>query len=238
MGPDGMTVGEQLAAISTRVHELVAAQSQGLAALLPKLAEAGIVFVKPSELSAAGARRPRRALPQRGLPDPHADRDRPGPPVPAGAQQEPEPRRHVHARGLARARASASCRCRRCCRASSRSSGVKTPTGSRRRARSCCSRTSRAARRDDLPGRAHPGPLRLPRHAQLRHRGRRGGGRRPPPVDPAGAPAARARQRGAPRGRRATPPAGSLAKLVKALKLDPEKDVYRVARHAQRRRTS
>src|SRR5579859_4498086 len=52
MGPDGMTVGEQLNAISTRVHELVAAQSQGLAALLPRLADAGIVFVKPSELSA------------------------------------------------------------------------------------------------------------------------------------------------------------------------------------------
>ena len=51
MGPDGMTVAEQLSVISTRVHELVAAQSQGLAALLPKLADAGIVFVKPSELS-------------------------------------------------------------------------------------------------------------------------------------------------------------------------------------------
>jgi polyphosphate kinase len=51
MGPDGMTVGEQLAAISTRVHELVARQSHGLAILLPKLADAGIVFVKPSELS-------------------------------------------------------------------------------------------------------------------------------------------------------------------------------------------
>ena len=51
MGPDGMTVAEQLAAISTRVHELVAAQSNGLAMLLPRLADAGIVFVKPSELS-------------------------------------------------------------------------------------------------------------------------------------------------------------------------------------------
>ena len=51
MGPDGMTVGEQLSAISSRVHELVATQSQGLATLLPKLADAGIVFVKPSELS-------------------------------------------------------------------------------------------------------------------------------------------------------------------------------------------
>ncbi len=50
-GPDGMTVAEQLSTISTRVHELVAAQSNGLAMLLPKLADAGIVFVKPSELS-------------------------------------------------------------------------------------------------------------------------------------------------------------------------------------------
>jgi polyphosphate kinase len=51
IGPEGMTVGEQLAAISTRVHELVSAQSAGLAALLPRLADAGIVFLKPSELS-------------------------------------------------------------------------------------------------------------------------------------------------------------------------------------------
>jgi polyphosphate kinase len=52
MGPDGMTVGEQLAAVSTRVHELVAVQSAGLAVLLPRLAEAGTVLVKPSALSA------------------------------------------------------------------------------------------------------------------------------------------------------------------------------------------
>jgi polyphosphate kinase len=52
MGQDGMTVGEQLAAIGTRVHELAAAQSHSLAGLLPKLAEAGIVFVKPGLLSA------------------------------------------------------------------------------------------------------------------------------------------------------------------------------------------
>lgn len=51
IGPEGMTVGEQLNAISARVHELVAAQAAGLAALLPRLAEAGIVFLKPSELS-------------------------------------------------------------------------------------------------------------------------------------------------------------------------------------------
>jgi len=52
MGPDGMTVGEQLAAIAARVHELVATQSSSLSGLLPKLAEAGVVFVKPSELTA------------------------------------------------------------------------------------------------------------------------------------------------------------------------------------------
>jgi polyphosphate kinase len=52
MGQDGMTVGEQLAAIGARVHELAAAQSQSLTGLLPRLAEAGIVFVKPALLSA------------------------------------------------------------------------------------------------------------------------------------------------------------------------------------------
>jgi polyphosphate kinase len=52
MGPDGMTVSEQLAAIAKRVHELAAVQTQSLATLLPKLADAGIVFVKPAVLSA------------------------------------------------------------------------------------------------------------------------------------------------------------------------------------------
>jgi polyphosphate kinase len=52
MGPDGMTVNEQLTAISSRVHALMATQSRSLAALLPKLAEAGIRFVKPADLSA------------------------------------------------------------------------------------------------------------------------------------------------------------------------------------------
>jgi polyphosphate kinase len=52
MGPDGMTVSEQLTAIAARVHELIATQSQGLAGLFPKLAEVGIVFLKPGELSA------------------------------------------------------------------------------------------------------------------------------------------------------------------------------------------
>ncbi len=50
LGPDGMTVAEQLSRVAARVHELVAAQSEGLERLLPKLAEAGIVFVKPTEL--------------------------------------------------------------------------------------------------------------------------------------------------------------------------------------------
>ncbi len=48
---DGMTVAEQLAAISTRVHDLVAAQSSGLANnLLPRLAEQGILLIKPETL--------------------------------------------------------------------------------------------------------------------------------------------------------------------------------------------
>ena len=51
MGPDGLTVSEQLAAIAARVHSLVAAQANFLSALLPRLAEAGIVLVKPEELS-------------------------------------------------------------------------------------------------------------------------------------------------------------------------------------------
>jgi polyphosphate kinase len=51
MGPDGMTVSEQLSAIATRVHDLSAAQSRSLAILLPKLADAGIVFVKPGDVS-------------------------------------------------------------------------------------------------------------------------------------------------------------------------------------------
>jgi polyphosphate kinase len=49
--PDGMTVAEQLAAISIRVHELAARQTQGLTTnLLPKLAEQGIRLVKPETL--------------------------------------------------------------------------------------------------------------------------------------------------------------------------------------------
>ena len=50
MGPDGMTVGEQLSAVATRVHELVAAQEKSFSGLLPRLADAGILFVKPVDL--------------------------------------------------------------------------------------------------------------------------------------------------------------------------------------------
>jgi polyphosphate kinase len=51
--PDGMTVGEQLAAISSRVHELVLSQGTALANnLFPKLAAQGILVVKPEALSA------------------------------------------------------------------------------------------------------------------------------------------------------------------------------------------
>jgi polyphosphate kinase len=52
MGPDRMTVSEQLGAIAKRVHELAAIQTQSLAALLPKLADAGILLLKPSDLAA------------------------------------------------------------------------------------------------------------------------------------------------------------------------------------------
>ncbi len=50
MGPDGMTVAEQLTAVASRVHALVATQAQSLGELLPRLAEVGIVLVRPSEL--------------------------------------------------------------------------------------------------------------------------------------------------------------------------------------------
>ncbi len=46
--PDGMTVLEQLSAISSRVHELVAEQNEDLITnVFPRLAELGIVLVKP-----------------------------------------------------------------------------------------------------------------------------------------------------------------------------------------------
>lgn len=51
IAPDGMTVAEQLTAIATRVHQLVERQSVNLVSnLLPKLAKEGIVLVKPEHL--------------------------------------------------------------------------------------------------------------------------------------------------------------------------------------------
>jgi polyphosphate kinase len=52
IGPDGMNVGAQLAAIATRVHALVGAQAHSLAGLVPRLAEAGIVLLKAGDLPA------------------------------------------------------------------------------------------------------------------------------------------------------------------------------------------
>ncbi|WXB14506.1 polyphosphate kinase 1 [Pendulispora albinea] len=51
--PDGMTPSEQLAAISARVHALVAQQSIALETqLLPRLAEQGTLIITPEQLSA------------------------------------------------------------------------------------------------------------------------------------------------------------------------------------------
>jgi polyphosphate kinase len=51
--PDGMTVAEQLEAIATRVHQLLDRQTESLTTtMLPQLAKAGIVVVKPESLSA------------------------------------------------------------------------------------------------------------------------------------------------------------------------------------------
>ena len=53
MPPDGMTITEQLNAISQRVHALVVRQSDNLTTnLLPKLLEQGIRLVKPESLPA------------------------------------------------------------------------------------------------------------------------------------------------------------------------------------------
>jgi polyphosphate kinase len=51
IAPDGMTVAEQLTSIATRVHALVERQTANLVSnLLPKLAKEGIVLVKPEHL--------------------------------------------------------------------------------------------------------------------------------------------------------------------------------------------
>jgi polyphosphate kinase len=51
--PDGMTVAEQLTAIATRVHQLVERQAENLThTLFPRLAQEGIVILKPEQLPA------------------------------------------------------------------------------------------------------------------------------------------------------------------------------------------
>ncbi len=53
IAPDGMTVGEQLNAIATRVHDLVHQQTVGLMNhLVPRLTELGIMILKPEQLPA------------------------------------------------------------------------------------------------------------------------------------------------------------------------------------------
>src|SRR5206468_1365001 len=50
--PDGVTLSEQLSAIAARVHDLVNQQSTSLSVqLFPKLAEQGIVLVRPESLA-------------------------------------------------------------------------------------------------------------------------------------------------------------------------------------------
>jgi polyphosphate kinase len=52
--PDGMTVAEQLAAIASRVHELADLQTRNLTGeLFPRLAEHHILLLKPAKLAAA-----------------------------------------------------------------------------------------------------------------------------------------------------------------------------------------
>src|SRR5262249_38801233 len=52
MPPDGMTVSEQLNAISSRVHELASQQMLALLNhLLPRLSEQGMLLVKPEQLA-------------------------------------------------------------------------------------------------------------------------------------------------------------------------------------------
>jgi polyphosphate kinase len=57
LGPDGMTPGEQLQAVSERVHELIILQYKCLLErVLPALAESGILLMKPDQLDEAALR--------------------------------------------------------------------------------------------------------------------------------------------------------------------------------------
>ncbi len=56
LGPDGMTPAEALSAIAARVHQLVEAQAKCLENIVPQLANAGILLVKPEQLDEAELR--------------------------------------------------------------------------------------------------------------------------------------------------------------------------------------
>ncbi len=57
VGPDGMSPGEQLQSVCERVHDLVAAQYRCLLErVLPALAENGVLLVKPEQLDEGGLR--------------------------------------------------------------------------------------------------------------------------------------------------------------------------------------
>jgi len=57
VGPDGMSPGEQLQSVCERVHDLVAAQYRCLLErVLPALAENGVLLVKPEQLDEAALR--------------------------------------------------------------------------------------------------------------------------------------------------------------------------------------
>jgi len=98
MGPDGMTVGEQLSAVATRVHELVAAQEKSFSGLLPRLADAGILFVKPVDLPPQALKELDERFDNEVFPISRPSRSIRAP-VSAGEKQEFEPRGDVQASG-------------------------------------------------------------------------------------------------------------------------------------------
>ena len=237
MAPDGMTVGEQLAAISARVHELVATQSQQ-----PARRSCPSSPRRASSSSSRASSRPRRSptLDARfhnevfpiltpiaidpGHPFPHVRNKslnlgvmftREGTLEPGfGVVQVPSMLpRLLAGRGREDAERAAGDARLRAARGPHRAPRRRpsSPACASRASTSSASRatsTSRSTRK-------------RPRTSSSRSS-----------RSCAGASAA---TRCASRSR-ATPPPASLAKLVKALKLDPEQDVYRVGGHAQRRR--
>ena len=240
MPPDGMTV-ERAAHRDRRARPRSSSTQQSTALetqLLPKLAEQGIVLVKPEELppealAALDERFHNEVFPiltpiaiDPGHPFPHLRNKslnlgvmfmregelEPGFGVVQVPIDAPAPHRGVGREDAERAAGDA-------------------------RVRAARGRASRGTSGRSSPGVAPARASTLPRHAQLRPRDRRGGGRGPPADDPAGAPAARARQRRAPRGGGRAARRRRSRSSCKALKLDPERDVYRRSHGlAQRRR--